>query len=318
MNALEILEYQLERSAASLTSRILKIYDVLEELRDKTLRCFRDTKNDRRSISQWLREEAFAEDPDGFFQSLAALEKYRNGQADPDGISYFWNPQGQNDPQTRFRMYALRDFGTILTAVRKTLPGIAWVYYQDVTNASIQHPYIDLAAAISPDFDWSQYHTYLSVSPKHNPGRAIRWTAPTVDYAGEGIILSVSIPVYEKDNFLGLWSIDVPLEFLQDRPLVEVQFPGSDILLVDDSGNIISHNSIVAEINKEKGSILYKTIDSLSSDFDRPDFMTSVLRKKQGRMIVKMSDGRECYAHFQSLPQIGWVLFSIVPLKKLE
>jgi hypothetical protein len=32
--------------------------------------------------------------------------------------------------------------------------------------------------AIPFDFDWTSYHTYLSVDPKNNAQRQIRWTPP--------------------------------------------------------------------------------------------------------------------------------------------
>ncbi len=93
------------------------------------------------------------------------------------------------------------------------------------------------ALAIPSDFDWSTYHTFLSVCPENNPERQIQWTPPTIDYAGEGLILSVSIPVWRDDDFIGLWSIDLPIRYLYRDFASSKSFPDQQQFIVNQTGH---------------------------------------------------------------------------------
>lgn len=109
---------------------------------------------------------------------------------------------------------------------------------------SIQFPYIDQITAITPDFDWTIYHTFQSVTPENNPEGRIRWTRPTIDYAGEGIILSVSIPLELEGRFIGLWSIDLPMASIYPDFIFDTLLQGQVNFVIDQGGLLVAHPSI--------------------------------------------------------------------------
>lgn len=57
----------------------------------------------------------------------------------------------------------------------------------------------------------------------------------SVDYAGQGVILSVSIPVWRNEAFLGLWSIDLPIRYLYRDFAGSPSFPQQTQFIVDRS-----------------------------------------------------------------------------------
>lgn len=73
-----------------------------------------------------------------------------------------------------------------------------------------------MAKVIPSDFNWKEYYPYQTINPEANPEKEIKRTSPNIDYAGEGLITIFSIPVYFKDVFTGIWSVDVPLKTIHD------------------------------------------------------------------------------------------------------
>ncbi|KIX13722.1 calcium-binding protein [Dethiosulfatarculus sandiegensis] len=301
---------------ARLERDITRYYDALYEMERLSLLLFRTQKASRTVIEKWLLKEGFQEDEDGFWQSQPLLEAYRKGKAPKNAISVSWDAAIKNDPLARERMYCLRGIGPFLEEIHNRLAGAAWIYYQDITNTALQYPYIDQSTAIPHDFDWSTYHTWLSVDPEHNPEREVRWTPPSVDYAGEGAILSISIPVYQRDEFQGLWSIDVPMRVLLTNYEIETLLPGQENFILDRDGKIVVHPVIVTAIDKEKGSVFQQDKRALGPDFAELD-MIELMEKGQGQLELKNKDGADCIGYYNAIKQIGWSIFAIFPKKSL-
>ena len=73
-------------------------------------------------------------------------------------------------PTARRHLYSHRNIGPLLHHLHQRLGKIGWIYYQDVSNTALQYPFIDQATAIHRlTFDWSTYHTSVSVNPENNP-----------------------------------------------------------------------------------------------------------------------------------------------------
>ena len=214
MDQVGYLRVQLENIAGLIFCEVERIQDALACLTCHSLELLDAIAPDDAAVERWLAREGFAVGDDGFFLSLPELEAFRAGRGSATAISHSWPPDRIQDPDARHRMYCHRNIGDMLRVMHRRFQGVAWLYYQDVTNTALQYPYIDQITAITPDFQWSRYHTWRSVAPDANPGRAMRWTQPSVDYAGQGLIISASAPVYHADRFVGLWSMDVPVSSL--------------------------------------------------------------------------------------------------------
>ena len=312
MNETDLIQLQVNRTITLLSTNITRYYDALHELRRLSLILFEKKQPDPADINVWFERDGFGIDADGFWQSLPLLDLFRSGKVPEDAISYSWHPKLKDHKEARFRMYCLRNIGTFLHEIHSRLPEIAWIYYQDITNTAIQFPYIDQKTAIPPDFDWSTYHTYLSVEPRSNPERVIRWTPPTIDYAGEGLILSVSIPVYLKENFVGLWSIDIPMRSLYRNYIQETYVDGQENFIINQEGRIVVHPFIEARIDGEKGSFFQEEIRTLGGDFEKLD-PASLIKNKSGKLQLRGEDGQELLVYYGAVPDINWLFFATVP-----
>ncbi len=312
----DLIQLQVERNIASIEKTVTRYYDALHELKRISLMLFEEIPGDEQAIDAWFEREGFGVDEDGFWQSLPLLAQFRDGKAPEDSISYSWNPGQKDNPQARFRMYCLRNMGRYLKEIRDQLPGAGWIYYQDVTNTAVEFPYIDQSTALEPDFDWSAYHAYLSVEPENNPSGAIGWTSPTVDYAGEGLIISISIPVILPEStggvFTGLWSIDIPMECLYRDYIFKTYIKDQNNFIVNPDGQLLAHPAISASVDKEAGHVYQESVEVLGGDFAKLDLET-IIEKESGDLILKDGNGQELVVYYGVIGQMDWIFFTTIP-----
>jgi signal transduction histidine kinase/CheY-like chemotaxis protein len=311
------IQMQLQKISATLGANIQRYHDRLHELKRLSQILFTEIRADEDDIKAWFEEEGFGIDEDGFWLSRPQLRAFRENRASGDIISYSWHPDLTRNKDACFRMYALRNIGPLLEEIWNSLPETAWIYYQDTTNTALQFPYIDQMTAITPDFDWRTYHTFQSVCPPNNPKGDIRWTQPTIDYAGEGLILSVSIPVKVQNRFIGLWSIDLPMVSLYPEYIFDTLLEGQANFIVDQAGNLVAHPQIETRIDSEKGSIFQTHLHELDSGFKSLS-PRELLRKKSGNFVLNPETASELVGYYHTIPGIHWLLFCVFPRQSME
>lgn len=317
MHEIEALSWQLERYRAILSQQVDRLYNALEELQRTTLLCMSlDTASDNQ-IDAWLQHEGFAVDENGFFQSKPLLSAFRQGTAPKDAFSISWGKQLKNDLTIRRHIYSHRNIGSHLKHMHDRLGNIGWIYYQDAANTSLQYPFIDQCTAIPFDFDWTTYHTYISVCPLNNPKRQIHWTSPSIDYAGEGIILSVSIPVWYKKTFIGLWSIDLPVRYLYQDFSSAKPFPQQNQFIANKQGMLVLHDKLQAEIDQTHGSVFLHPLSDLGKQWQNLD-LDELIAKEAGVLPITDAAGTDwIYSHCH-VPGVDWILFSGLPKVAME
>lgn len=315
MVEIEIMRFHVDNLVSSLKANITRYYEVLYGLRRMSTFLFNETKCNQTDIDKWFESENFGICEAGFWQSKSALEKYRQGKLSNDAISYSCHPDLRYDKNACFSMYVHRNIGKYLVNIKSRLPDSAWIYYQDSNNTAFQHPFIDQSSAINPGFDWSTYHTWISVALKNNPTREIKWTTPSIDYAGKGLIISVSIPVYLGDTFQGLWSIDLPIKILY-QDTYKKQIPEQQNFITDYQGNIITHPYIEVKVDKEKGSIFHGNISSLGGKFKTID-LEKLIFSKSGEIELFNKTGKKYNVIYKIIPEIKWIFYSMYPKNKL-
>jgi PAS domain S-box-containing protein len=213
----------------------------------------------------------------------------------------------------RSRFFSLRDLGPDVRTLHDRLPGVAWFYYQDIGNASFIHPWADpTEAGIPPTFDWLQYAPILVTEPGVNPEGRIRWTPPTLDYGGEGLITTASIPVHQDGRFVGVWSIDVPLRSIHGSLPAEPSDGGQVDFLCDGEGTLITHPSLHAEVDKAKGAIYRKRLADIGGDFATL-VPSELLRRHSGELRLRNGQRERLVCLFHCIESIGWLLFTTFP-----
>ena len=313
MNEIRSLQLQLERKVLILSHRIRDIFSSLQHLNTVTDILFNMTDRDPQRVNAWMHQQGFYADDQGYVISAVAEALAKNGQAPEDVLTHQWPAKTIETPEIRARYYALRNIGSVLHQIKQKLGDVTFIYYQDIEHgASLAYPFKDIRQTIPADFNWLEYFTYLSVNPQVNPQRKIQWTPPNIDYGGEGLISIASIPFYQDDRFVGIWSIDVPLHIIHQDCVLDSIFPGQQNFIVDYDGKIITHPSVVMEIDKEKGSFCQLTLEQLEGSFKELD-LKQLVRDEKGVLHLTDAKGDNLICIYQLVPGIDWIIFTTLP-----
>lgn len=112
----------------------------------------------------------------------------------------------------------LRDLNTsiyldfLMPGFLEAHPEVIAVYYISEKGYTVYYPNIDLANSIEPGFDPTQEDFFTIASPEANPERLPKWTKAYQDPAGNGLIVTLSLPVYTQTGvFKGVVSADIPI-----------------------------------------------------------------------------------------------------------
>ncbi|MBF0482481.1 MAG: PDC sensor domain-containing protein [Desulfovibrionaceae bacterium] len=85
---------------------------------------------------------------------------------------------------------------------------LSWVYLTTVNDSFAIYPFLPLSDAMNNDRPTRQaFYAAADLA-----GRKAGWTEPYLDLAGAGMMLTVSCPVYDGDNLLGVASRDITLK----------------------------------------------------------------------------------------------------------
>ncbi len=121
----------------------------------------------------------------------------------------------------------------------KSHPEVVSVYFISSSGATTYYPNIDLANNVPPDFDPRTQPFYTISDPVASSGREPHWVKAYQDPAGQGLLVTLSSPVYLKDNFLGVMGIDIQLEYFS-KQIANTQIGASGYaFLVDQEGHIL-------------------------------------------------------------------------------
>ena len=119
-------------------------------------------------------------------------------------------------------------------------PNVTALYYTSSFGYAIYYPNIQLADNLPPSLNLTGRPMYTIAEPSNNPDRLPQWTKPYQDPLGNGMIVTVSIPVYDEDRFVGVVSADMQLERATDA-IKEINLSETGIpLLIDQDGLVIS------------------------------------------------------------------------------
>ena len=306
----ERIQSQLKAVARVISCELERVKDALHFLACNSRELFNATPDDPGLVDAWLRDKGFGVGEDGFFLSLPDLDAFRASRLRKDSLSYSWPPDKADDPDARFRLFSHRNMGPMLMTLHDRLPGAVWIYYQDVTNTALQYPYIDQITAITPDFQWAGYHTYASVEPGANPERETCWAAPHVDYAGQGLIIAASVPLYVDDEFTGLWSVDLHVDSLV-RPSVLAPMRRSQLTcVVQGDGSVVSSSGGVLCEGMAKGEVAAKPFKDLHTAFADIDLMELRALRSGYRQVE--AQGEEYQVHWVNLHCLDWVCVTVL------
>ncbi len=141
-------------------------------------------------------------------------------------------------------------------------PEVVSVHYLNKAGASTFYPNKNLAGNVPPDFDPREESFYTDTEPQKNPSAEPKWTDVYMDPAGNGLVVTLSIPIYKNNVFQGVMSADIQLANISER--ISNIKPGVSgyAFLVDSKGHILAM--------PEQGYQLYELQPEILDDGDSP------------------------------------------------
>ena len=144
----------------------------------------------------------------------------------------------------RDEVYLAFQYNKFFSSFYNILPDVAWLYYTSENNFINMYPWIS-----SKDFTFTENlktsEFYIHVTPQNNPLRKPFWTPVYFDHAGKGLMVTLSSPIYNKDIFKGVVSLD--FTNVQLSKMIDSEY---ESYLIDDTDSIIA-TSLNIKFDKE-------------------------------------------------------------------
>lgn len=113
-------------------------------------------------------------------------------------------------------------------------PEIAWIYYTGANDFISMFPWVS-SEEFSYDPALKNVPFYTVAAPENNMSRDAAWTPVYLDKAGKGLMVTLSSPIYNGDDFMGVVSVDITTSKLSE--LLECHYK---TYLVDNTDSIIA------------------------------------------------------------------------------
>lgn len=200
-------------------------------------------------------------------------------------------------------------------------PEAVAVYYISKLGYTVYFPNINLAQNVPPDFDPTQQHFYTIAKPLSNLKREPQLTQPYQDPAGTGLIVTVSMPVYNGDVFEGVLSADIQLNSVKEI-VSQIQVGETGIpLLVGRNGLVLAMTDAGYEYFGLEPEVLEFNESPRQTIFDSaiPGTTEMAMRMfgtQSGLSTIKVN-GVDTYISVADLESTGYKLVFIAPVSEL-
>ncbi|HSG43807.1 MAG TPA: cache domain-containing protein, partial [Anaerolineales bacterium] len=201
-------------------------------------------------------------------------------------------------------------------------PQITAVYYTNTDSITTYYPNIRLGSSLPHDFDATTQPTFRVATPLFNPDKTTRWSFPRQDPVGEGLIISVSAPVYFKDQFKGVMTSDFKLDRVAEQ-INNIQVGATGYaFLIDKDGHIIAMPPAGYEFFELQPEILevgeepQQTIFIGNNSFEVQQFTNRMVSGGSG-VIETNIQGVDTFVAFAPVADKEFSLGVIVPVAEL-
>lgn len=201
---------------------------------------------------------------------------------------------------------------------------IIQVYYNDKYAINRIYPYFDVLAQYEPKLDIPAYNFYYLADSKHNPDRKSVWVnEPYVDPAGRGWMVSAIAPVYYKNNLVGVPGIDVTINTITERYLLNN--PNSMTMIIDNSGMIVAAQENTINLFSFPPLVDHKYIETIKQDTYRKEIYNLTFSKDETvrkiakdiivnkqKLIQTKINNEETIVIAEYLPELNWYILEII------
>lgn len=208
----------------------------------------------------------------------------------PSILSSLGNPK-KYSYEKNIEINAALHLKPIFNASIKIIPDLIWVYYTSKNNFL----YISPEYIINEDKQFDTLYDlafWQEATPKNNPSKDLVITDLYTDAAGQGIMTTLSAPVYHNNEFKGVASIDLGIKALKAL-LPKKNYLGSTYL-IDEKKQIIAVNrpfSLGEKVDILNEDINIKIIDkqiNLFHRFNKQELFKNSLKNSATEIIIAL------------------------------
>lgn len=125
----------------------------------------------------------------------------------------------------------------------------AWVYYYSNKDFITLYPFVESKDfALLPEYKTKPLMTYAT--PKLNPKKELFFTPLYMDNGGLGLMVTIGMPLYDKEVFLGATELDITLES-QSTKLKRLDHLNYHSVIINKENEVIGMNNIAAPNTKK-------------------------------------------------------------------
>jgi len=265
-----------------------------------------DTAVARQRVARYLPDQ----------RQIVGLDVYYNEQGGAEALGenlsnvYWANPLNPEDAVAA-KIVQTERLDSTFAAIKSISPDTQWIYM--TTPEGMMRLYPWASNDHYPDnWDPREIVFYTVAAPENNPELEPAWTAPYVDYAGAGWMVTASVPILQDDGrFLGVMSHDVTIESLKQIALQISVLDGVGTgFLIEDTGKVIAHPA-------------YQDADASKGTQEEVSLLTTGPADYRA-LIQEMVNGREGLGYYSDdtgesllvyapIPTTGWSLGISIP-----
>ncbi|MBM3151027.1 MAG: HAMP domain-containing protein [Chloroflexi bacterium] len=202
-------------------------------------------------------------------------------------------------------------------------PDIVAIYFGGVYGETVYYPNIDLAAIVPADFDVTSRPWYANAGDENNPDRVSVWTDPYLDAALNGLVITISMPVYDSNGrFRGVTAMDIQLNRITEIVTnIQVDGVGYAFLLDSDNRLIAMPASGYQDLGISPdllplGEFLTQSQATAATPPEFWDLIASLATGGSGLETLTIG-GTERFIIYEPVPAIGYGLAIVVPSEAL-
>lgn len=240
-------------------------------------------------------------------------QTYLPGFGDDRLSNVFLNRDTPLTSELEYAVAVTEKLDPLFDAIHRSNIGTQWIYLTLAEGMMRLFPWQD-NSGYPVDWKPQEISFYTVAAPERNPLSEAVWTAPYNDFAGAGLMVTSSAPIYVKDKLVGVMSHDFRIVDLQKQVLgFEVGKTGLAFLL-DKQGNIIAHRNYAPE-NTPLGEEL--NVKLAEQDSSMAPAVEAMSRFGQGVLRVTDESGVVWVVVYTHIPATGWSLGLMQPRSEI-
>jgi GAF domain-containing protein len=218
---------------------------------------------------------------------------------------------------------ALKPLDDLAPQIRLANPDAVAIYFGGPSGETVYYPNIDLATIVPPDFDVTQRPWYLAAAPSNNPQALPVWSAPYLDAASHGLVMTVSVPVFDAArSFRGVVAMDIQLQRISALVAnAKVGQTGYAMVLDRDGRVIAMPPAAYKELGiSEEALPLGEVLDPAKTGARLPaNFLSTLKGLTPGTANLETIQvgGVDHFMGHQAIPEVGYTLITLVPSDEL-